>query len=295
MVAQIDAKYRSYGAAKTFRRFVSYALFEGRPHTTKGQWFNPVVFALMGTLKRIPSNSPLDRPIFITGLGRSGTTILGLLLSVHRNVGYLNEPKAIWKTIDSRSDVVGDYAHEGGQFRLTAAAAGATEQRVANRIFGHYLTMVRSSRLVDKYPELIFRIDYVRRLLPEARFVFISRNGADAVYSIDLWSKRLGTRTDTQSEDWWGRNDIKWNNLWEELIEPDAYFESVTNLDRAGLDHVNRAALEWIVTMREGLEQMARQPRLRLLAEIRISSRGADGDDAAAAVVPETAARRERR
>ena len=44
--------------------------------------------------------------------------------------------------------------------------------RRAAQMFGAYLTTTRSERLVDKYPELIFRVDFVRALFPDARFHF---------------------------------------------------------------------------------------------------------------------------
>ncbi len=103
MIAQIDREYLSYGFARTARRLASYGLYEGRPLTTKGRFINPLVFTWLNILAALPGEPVVRQPIFITGLGRSGTTILGILLSVHREVGYLNEPKALWHVIDPRT------------------------------------------------------------------------------------------------------------------------------------------------------------------------------------------------
>ena len=43
MVAQLDKEYVELSKERALKRFLSYLFFEGRPHTTKGQWFNPVV------------------------------------------------------------------------------------------------------------------------------------------------------------------------------------------------------------------------------------------------------------
>jgi len=94
MVAQLDKEYVELSKERALKRFLSYLFFEGRPHTTKGQWFNPVVFALLRLLAKLPGDKSLNKPVFITGLGRSGTTVLGLIMSVHKDLGYLNEPKA---------------------------------------------------------------------------------------------------------------------------------------------------------------------------------------------------------
>ena len=255
MVAQIDKNYVRYGWGKTLRRLTSYAIFEGRPHTTKGQWFNPVVFSLLHSLSSIPGSPTVDKPIFITGLGRSGTTILGILLSLHKQVDFLNEPKAIWKLIDSRHDINADYTNSGGIYLLGATDVTTHARSTAYRLFARYLKTVGASRLVDKYPELIFRVDYLLELFPDARIVFIMRNGVDATHSIDLWSRRLGRTTNGDVEDWWGRNDIKWHYLRDQILLKDPAYNSIADVARLDLDHVNRAALEWIITMQTGAKQ----------------------------------------
>jgi hypothetical protein len=260
MLAQIDNTYLSYGYIRTARRIMSYALFEGRPLTTKGRWFNPVAFTCLRSLANLPGKPKIKQPIFITGLGRSGTTILGILLSLHHRVGYLNEPKAIWHLIDPRQDLNANYSSEGGVYRLSASDVTPNTRRKALRMFARYLSLVGADCLVDKYPELIFRVDYVRAIFPDAKFIFITRSGADAVPSVVQWSKRLGIKSGGDTDDWWGRNDIKWHYLCEQLLLNDTKYESVWSLATADLDHANRAALEWILTMREGLEQEKNHP-----------------------------------
>ncbi len=99
MPAQLDSLYIRTRPTKAVSRLISYALFEGRPLTTRGRWINPLVFALSGTLKTLPQIKKVKKPIFIIGMGRSGTTILGVVMSMHRDVGFLNEPKALWHSI----------------------------------------------------------------------------------------------------------------------------------------------------------------------------------------------------
>lgn len=257
MVAQIDSLYRKQGLGKVFRRLVSYGLFEGRPHTTKGQWFNPVVFRFLETIRSFPGNPKIIKPIFITGLGRSGTTILGVLLSLHKEVGFLNEPKAIWRLIDPRHDINGDYILTNGKYHLTHSDVTNKTSTDAHRIFSRYLKIVNSKRLVDKYPELIFRVDYLLEIFPDAKIIFITRNGNDASHSIDLWSKRLGYTKNDIREDWWGRDNIKWHYLYDQIISKDPYFLDILNIPSGEIDHINRAALEWIITMREGKKQQS--------------------------------------
>ena len=262
MIAQIDSRYIKTRPTKVITRLMSYAFFEGRPVTTKGRWINPLVFSL---LKRFATNNnrykSVEKPIFILGTGRSGTTILGIVLSMHREIGYLNEPKAMWHLIHPHEDVIGNYSQAEAKYRLTAEDATHEMRQRATQMFGAYLTATRSKRLVDKYPELIFRVDFVRALFPDARFIFLIRNGWDTCRSIATWSKRLGVQVDSEKHDWWGVDDRKWRLLIEQLVKTDPVFAEMEIDDIKHFErHLDRAAIEWIVTMQEGIRLMQATP-----------------------------------
>jgi hypothetical protein len=40
-------------------------------------------------------------------------------------------------------------------------------------MYGAYLALTGTTRVIDKYPELVFRVDFVRALFPEAKFLLI--------------------------------------------------------------------------------------------------------------------------
>ncbi|ORJ58773.1 sulfotransferase family protein [Geothermobacter hydrogeniphilus] len=256
MVAQIDSRYIKIRPTKLVSRLVSYALFEGRPVTTRGQWINPLLFALFSVEKRLPQLKKVKRPLFILGTGRSGTTILGVVLSMHREVGFLNEPKAMWHAIYPHEDVIGSYSCGPARYRLDSADVDAVVQRNANRLFGAYLASVFSNRLVDKYPELIFRVPFVRKIFPDAQFIFLVRNGWDTCSSIDRWSDRCGEQKNGEVHDWWGVNQRKWKLMLKELIEPDSYFADIREVAASFERHTDMAVLEWVVTMREGMRRL---------------------------------------
>ena len=257
MIAQIDPLYIRTRPMKVLTRFMSYAFFEGRPVTTKGRWINPLVFSILKTVATNNSRyKPVEKPIFILGTGRSGTTILGIVLSMHREVGYLNEPKAMWHLIHPHEDVIGNYSQADAKYRLTAEEATDEMHQRASQMFGAYLTATRSQRLVDKYPELIFRVDFVRALFPDARFIFLTRNGWDTCHSIANWSERLGVQVSGEKHDWWGVNDRKWRLLVEQLVKTDLVFSEIADEIKRFEQHLDRAAIEWIVTMQEGLRLM---------------------------------------
>lgn len=261
MVAQIDKLYLKTSLSRTIVRLISYALFEGRPLTTKGQWINPLIFQLFAIAQNLPQLKKIEKPIFIVGTGRSGTTILGVVLSMHQQVGFLNEPKAIWHKIYAEEDLIGSYSQQTAYYRLRAEAADNSASKIAHRLYGTYLTAVGSSRVVDKYPELIFRVPFVQQLFPDAKFIFLVRNGWDTCRSIDSWSKRLGTNVQEDTHDWWGVNNRKWNLLVEQLVANNStlnkHLAAIKNYD----NHTDMAAVEWILTMQEGLKLVKQDPQ----------------------------------
>lgn len=253
MIAQIDKTYIKTRPGKLYNRILSYGLFEGRPLTTKGQWINPLIFALFGCQKKIPAPKKIKKPIFIIGTGRSGTTILGIVLSMHRDVGFLNEPKALWHSAYEGEDLIGSYSLQNARYRLDALDAELDVKRCMHRFFGWYLTIVGTHRIVDKYPELIFRFPFVKAIFPDAKFLFLSRNGWDTGISIEHWSERFGVQKNCDTHDWWGLNNRKWIFLVDQIVANDSdlalQFDEIKEFKR----HIDMATVEWIVTMREGL------------------------------------------
>ncbi|EEW24562.1 sulfotransferase family protein [Rhodobacter ferrooxidans] len=256
MVAQIDQTYIRTRPSKLWPRLLAYALFEGRPLTTRARWINPFIRAEFALFRRLPTMQACPAPVFIIGTGRSGTTILGIVLSMHRDVGFLNEPKLLWHTVIGSEDLIGSYGRGAARYRLAAADATAEARLAVERIYGAYLRLGRSRRLVDKYPEMMFRVPFLRALFPDARFLFLSRDGWDTCSSVGQWSSQHGTRVKGETHDWWGADQRKWQLLVAQIIpgHPDLAPHAAALRDLS--DHQAMAAVEWIVTMREGLQQM---------------------------------------
>lgn len=262
MVAKLDSLYIRTRPYKAIVRLLSYAFFEGRPLATKGQWINPLVLALFHLQSRLPQLKKVYKPIFIIGSGRSGTTILGTLMSMHKDVGFLNEPKALWHTIYPEEDLVGTYSRGTARYRLDESNVSNRVRRTAHRIFGSYLAISGSRRVVDKYPELVFRIPFVQTIFEDAKFIFLVRNGWDTCQSIEFRSRHLSKQVQNSFErhDWWGADNRKWTLLWEQVISKNLDLDKAIP-NRAEIeDPLNMAAIEWIVSMQEGLKMMRQYP-----------------------------------
>ena len=260
MVAQVDKSYFMANPRKTLQRFLSYALFEGRPLTTSGSWINSFIFSHFAMEKRFPQLKRVEKPIFIIGAGRSGTTLLGIILSMHKDVGFLNEPKALWHTVHPYEDIIGSYSKIEGNFRLSREDATPEVIKTANKLFGAYLRIVSAQRIVDKYPELVFRVPFVHTIFQDSKFIFLTRNGYDTAASIQRWSERKQTIKNGNIYDWWGKNGRKWNLLVEQIVINDPDLGSMVELFREMTDHLVRGMTEWIVTMREGLKIIQQFP-----------------------------------
>ncbi len=260
MFAQLNKKYVYARPYKTWSRLISYLLFEGRPITTKGRWINPFVFSLLSIIKIIPIKSKVNKPTFILGTGRSGTTVLGIVLSMHEEIGYLNEPKAIWHALYENEDLNGNYTKKSASYRLGKNVVTKKMKIHAHRIYSAYLCMTNTKRIVDKYPEIIFRVSFIKEIFPDAQFIFISRNGIDTSSSINKWSERLGKYVGSECHDWWGVDRKKWNYLVEQIVSK--YEDFAVNIDelRTLNDQTAMAAVEWIVSMREGLQVIQQYP-----------------------------------
>jgi hypothetical protein len=182
--------------------------------------------------------------IFIIGCGRSGTTLLGELLSLHRDVKYFYEPYDLWAAIEPATDVVGLYSHADAHCLLDAGDVTATTRARFSRL------MPASPRLVtvEKSPINALRIGFLDALSPDARYVHIVRDGVDVARSIQRMAavtRRMAFRP--PMNEWWGVGDAKWTALARDGRATGYYPEEVGLLG----NDAQRGAYEWLMSVRE--------------------------------------------
>src|SRR5437899_898479 len=98
----------------------------------------------------------------IIGCARSGTSILGELISSHPDVKYIFEPHDIWEFAGCGLD---------GCHRLTAEHA---TPEVIDRIRDWFRQQQADAPLiVDKTPRNTLRVPFVRAVFPEAKIIHI--------------------------------------------------------------------------------------------------------------------------
>ena len=118
----------------------------------------------------------LAAPIFVVGSPRSGTTLAVNLFATHPDVANWSEAGHLWDPIDYRNDEADHH--------FTAERATAAEIARLHRWCEWYRQSQGRTRFVNKHPRNSVRIDYLRRVFPDARFIHVIRDGRAVVSSM---------------------------------------------------------------------------------------------------------------
>jgi Sulfotransferase family len=117
-----------------------------------------------------------DRPVFILGSPRSGTTLLFEVLGASPNLASLGvESHLLWEMFHSL-DASGFGSHELGPEDITSR-----ERRVLHWAVDR---ISAGRRYLDKAPRNCLRVPYLAALFPGAFFVHLKRDGRAAVSSL---------------------------------------------------------------------------------------------------------------
>ncbi len=170
-----------------------------------------------------------DRPIFLLGCPRSGTTLLQLMLHSHPRIALPPESRFLLETYRRRLDF-GDLRHPHNRAALARSIVdrpqskfgdlGLDRERVLVEItngpptLGSALAIVLRAfadrfgkpRWGDKRPAYYQDVSALRRLFPRAQFVHIVRDGRDCVASL----KRMP---------WWKQDVAAAIATWTEALD----------------------------------------------------------------------------
>ncbi|GGE07197.1 hypothetical protein GCM10011529_12000 [Polymorphobacter glacialis] len=123
-----------------------------------------------------------DAPIFITGMPRTGTTLVDRILSSHPQVHSAGEfqamPLAIKQLTGTRSRLVIDPE--------TIAASGALAPETVGRLYmsrANQYAQESGGRFIDKLPANSLYIAHIARALPAAAIICLRRHPLDTIWS----------------------------------------------------------------------------------------------------------------
>jgi len=140
----------------------------------------------------------VDRPVFIVGPHRSGTTLLYTILSRHPDLGYFNRgnhrlprfPRLahgltrLGSPDDPReAQRVWDFFWSGGDDVMDASDATDAVTRWYRRRVAEVLRLRGATRFLAKYPRLSLRLDWIDAVFPGALFLHVTRDWRGVVSS----------------------------------------------------------------------------------------------------------------
>lgn len=198
------------------------------------------------------SSGPRTRTVFLSGCGRSGTTVLGTLVSKHRQIRFLNDCFELWVEHFPVADIWGMGPHDHpARVALDAADAEAAGPEVRQA----FLSALDRARdlpvLVEKLAINNFRLPFLQALCPDALFINILRHGVEVARSIE--QRAAAGR-------WYGRDLRKWS-----LLVDHARSVGLGDLAARCAGGFERGLLEWRLSV-EAAERGFRQiPADRLL------------------------------
>lgn len=127
------------------------------------------------------SGATLERPIFIIGAPRSGTSLLfSILRRSTRLAHWPGEAHEVWEA---------DYHPSLRGWESNVLTAADVTPEAAARIRRNFTLITgRKRTLIDKTPRNALRVSFVDALFPDARYVFLQRDGRDNVNSlVNAW------------------------------------------------------------------------------------------------------------
>ncbi len=125
---------------------------------------------------------PLEKPIFVVGCSRAGTTLVYKTFSQSRELGSLNrETHDFWAALHP-------LAEKG--WRSHALDAADASQRDRDAVSRYFLSHSGRLRIVDKNNQNGLCVGYLHTLFPDAHFIYVKRSPGDNIHSlIEGWGR----------------------------------------------------------------------------------------------------------
>ncbi len=128
-----------------------------------------------------------SRPVFLVGCHRSGTTLLERLLSMNPEIADWSEANEVWdpswfpwspRNLDEPPLEFDPVAFTERWFR-----ANADRMDEVASIFGNFQDMRGRPVFLNKTPYHVYRLPYIRQFFPEAKLIYIVRDGRGVINS----------------------------------------------------------------------------------------------------------------
>ena len=115
-----------------------------------------------------------DRPIFIIGVSRSGTTLFLDMFAKHKDLANFSEASEVFEPFY--------YSRNVDHVKKRKDVTFYNRCRI-KFVFGLFTCVMRKSRLLNKHPQNSLRISFLVELFSDAIFLHLIRDGRAAVFS----------------------------------------------------------------------------------------------------------------
>ncbi len=161
-----------------------------------------------------------ERPVFIVGLPRSGTTLVDRILSAHPQVSSRGESPDLAQCVVRASGPARNKAERVGKSRqLDFAALG--------RAYCNTLPDGPHARIIDKTPGNFLYLGLIAKALPKARIIHLRRNPMDACHAMYKTLFRMAYPFSYAQQDlaryWLGYDGLMAH--WRKLLPPERFLE----------------------------------------------------------------------
>ncbi len=166
-------------------------------------------------------------PVFLIGCGRSGTTILGTTLGQHVEITYLNERRDIWHTAFPELDIWSGIPIKP-RFQVGSEDISPKKKQKLRSLFFKEQTIDKGNILLEKLPINTFRLEFIEAIFPEAKYIYLYRNGLEVAQSIAVYSEK---------GEWFAAGEERWNTF-SKLAE-------LKNISIRGNSYLEKGLSEW--------------------------------------------------
>ena len=123
-------------------------------------------------------------PVFIIGCGRSGTTILGDTLSRHPKIKYLNERRDLWHKAYPEFDIWNKDTQDP-KIYVDEKDVILKKNNILHHLFFRKQVLANAEILLEKLPINNFRLKFLKESFPDAKYIYLTRNGLEVSKSIE--------------------------------------------------------------------------------------------------------------